>query len=165
MPRTIKLKLRYQATSTSYGDVLSQRLEAVQLDAARIAMELGTVLTEGTPAEVVRHPSVVDAYLERLLPRALVATPNHDEARVLTGCDDPPARDVRDDAALVHAVVADAEDRGRVAAARHLRGWRAVAREERAIIGRSVPHAQELCRISPVLRLGRVACALNAAFN
>lgn len=35
--------------------------------------------------------SVVDAYVERLLPRALVATPNLDEARVLTGRDDPPA--------------------------------------------------------------------------
>lgn len=44
-----------------------------------------------TSGAVLGGRSVVDAYVERLLPRALVATPNLDEARVLTGRDDPPA--------------------------------------------------------------------------
>jgi hydroxymethylpyrimidine/phosphomethylpyrimidine kinase len=44
-----------------------------------------------TSGAVLGDRSVVDAYVERLLPRALVATPNHDEARVLAGRDDSPA--------------------------------------------------------------------------
>lgn len=44
-----------------------------------------------TSGAVLGDRSVVDAYVERLLPRALVATPNHDEARALTGRDDSPA--------------------------------------------------------------------------
>jgi hydroxymethylpyrimidine/phosphomethylpyrimidine kinase len=44
-----------------------------------------------TSGAVLGGRSVRDAYVERLLPRALVATPNHDEARVLTGRDEHPA--------------------------------------------------------------------------
>ncbi|MFC7360692.1 bifunctional hydroxymethylpyrimidine kinase/phosphomethylpyrimidine kinase [Nocardioides astragali] len=43
-----------------------------------------------TSGAVLGDGSVMDAYVQELLPRALVATPNHDEARVLTGRDDPP---------------------------------------------------------------------------
>ncbi|HXH77637.1 bifunctional hydroxymethylpyrimidine kinase/phosphomethylpyrimidine kinase [Nocardioides sp.] len=44
-----------------------------------------------TSGAVLAGRSVVDAYVERLLPRAWVATPNHEEARVLAGRDGPPA--------------------------------------------------------------------------
>jgi len=44
-----------------------------------------------TSGAVLGDRSVLDAYVERLLPRALVATPNRDEARLLTGRDEHPA--------------------------------------------------------------------------
>lgn len=44
-----------------------------------------------TSGAVLGDRSVVEAYVDRLLPRALVATPNLDEARALTGRDDPPS--------------------------------------------------------------------------
>lgn len=44
-----------------------------------------------TSGAVLGGRSVVDAYVATLLPRALVATPNRDEARVLTGRDEHPA--------------------------------------------------------------------------
>jgi len=44
-----------------------------------------------TSGAVLGDRAVIDAYVERLLPRASLATPNRDEARVLTGHDDPPA--------------------------------------------------------------------------
>lgn len=44
-----------------------------------------------TSGAILGGRSVVDAYVELLLPRALVATPNHDEARALTGRDGTPA--------------------------------------------------------------------------
>jgi hydroxymethylpyrimidine/phosphomethylpyrimidine kinase len=44
-----------------------------------------------TSGAVLGDRPVIDAYVESLLPRASVATPNRDEARVLTGRDDPPA--------------------------------------------------------------------------
>ncbi len=48
------------------------------------------VLT-ATSGAVLGGRSVVDAYVQRLLPQALVATPNFDEARALTGHDGKPA--------------------------------------------------------------------------
>lgn len=44
-----------------------------------------------TSGAVLGGRSVVDAYVGKLLPLALVATPNHDEARALTGHDGTPA--------------------------------------------------------------------------
>lgn len=67
--------------------------DVVALVAHRLA-HLPTVVDPvlvATSGAVLGDDSVARAYVELLLPRALVATPNHDEARVLTGRDGPPA--------------------------------------------------------------------------
>jgi ABC-type branched-subunit amino acid transport system ATPase component len=38
-----------------------------------VAMDLGRVVTDGPPAEVVRHPEVVSSYLGTSADRAMIA--------------------------------------------------------------------------------------------
>lgn len=67
--------------------------EVVELVANRLAhlpVVVDPVLV-ATSGAVLGDRQVLDAYVEHLLPSALVVTPNHDEARALTGRDGSPS--------------------------------------------------------------------------
>ena len=65
------------------------RLVADRLGHLPLVVDPVLVATSGA---VLGDSEVARAYVDRLLPHALVATPNRDEARALTGHDGPPVR-------------------------------------------------------------------------